>query len=279
MTNPEQQPFTEGAAAVELDQEPHQVETLRPMQVAIPTNPGEMLYLAMSQGKGFDELQKFMDFKDRWEAGEARKAFVLAMSKFKANDIHISKDKANLQYSSRYTTLGNLVETVTPYLSQNGLSAKWDLEQSAQKIKVTCIITHSLGHSEQVALEGAPDTTGQKNAIQQIKSTITYLKAATFESICGLASSDANMDDDGNGFQQKAPVKDAKGTEIPQVDVEAVCAQIAKATTIPELVQVFNTAFALAQKAKDRPTMDALLQAQKRRQAELKPVKKEGGAK
>jgi hypothetical protein len=42
------------------------------------------------------------------------------------------------------------------------------------------------------------DTSGAKNVIQQIKSTITYLKAVTFESICGLASTDATVDDDGN---------------------------------------------------------------------------------
>ena len=55
--------------------------------------------------------------------------------------------------------------------------------------------------------------------------------------------------------------------------------EIAKAATMPALVQIFNSAFALAQKAKDRPAMDALLNAQKRRQAELKPpvTQKEGG--
>jgi hypothetical protein len=42
------------------------------------------------------------------------------------------------------------------------------------------------------------DGSGAKNPIQQIKSTITYLKGVTFESITGLASTDDNVDDDGN---------------------------------------------------------------------------------
>lgn len=267
-------PNIDGAAAVQLTPESQRIMTLQPAAVAIPTNPAEMLYLAMSRGSNMDELQKFMDLKDRWEASEARKAFVAAMSRFKANDIVVSKDKANLQYSSRYTTLGNLVSTVTPFLSKEGLSAKWDLEQPPGKIKVTCILTHSMGHSECVWMEAPPDGSGTKNPIQQIKSTITYLKACTFESICGLASTDANLDDDGNGFHQKAPAKDAKGNEIPQVDVESACSQIANAKTMPELVHAFNTAFAIAQKGKDRPAMDALLEAQKKRQAQLKPAAK-----
>ena len=267
-------PFTEGSAAVELAPEPQRVATVQPMAMAqpIPTNPAEMLYLAMSRGSGMDEIQKFMDLKDRWEAAEARKAFVMAMSRFKANDIHVSKDKANLQYSSRYTTLGNLVSTVTPFLSQNGLSASWDIDQSSAKIKVTCIITHSLGHSESVWMEAPPDSSGAKNPIQQIKSTITYLKACTFESICGLAATDANLDDDGNGHHQRPLAKDASGAEVPTVDVQAECTRIATAKTLPELVQVFNAAYAIAQKGKDRAAMDALLEAQKRRQSELKPA-------
>lgn len=265
-------PILDGAAAPELA-EPQRLIPIQQMAPAmIPTNPAEMLYLAMSRGSGMDEIQKFMDLKDRWEASEARKAFVLAMSRFKANDIHVSRDRVNIQYSSRYTTLGNLVSTVTPFLSQNGLSASWDIDQSSAKIKVICIITHSMGHSESVWMEAPPDNSGAKNPIQQIKSTITYLKACTFESICGLASTDANLDDDGNGSHQRAPVRDSKGVEVPPIDTEAECARIAAAKTMPELVQIFNSAFAIAQKGKDRPAMDALLEAQKRRQAELKPA-------
>ncbi|WP_241085163.1 hypothetical protein [Candidatus Vondammii sp. HM_W22] len=40
---------------------------------------------------------------------------------------------------------------------------------------------------------------GSKNPIQQIKSTITYLKIATYEAVTGIASTEGNVDDDGNG--------------------------------------------------------------------------------
>jgi hypothetical protein len=82
-------------------------------------------------------------------------------------------------------------------MSECGLSHNWDIDQQNQ-ITVTCIVTHNMGHSESVKMTAPPDGSGSKNPIQQIKSTITYLKAATFESIMGLASSDANYDDDGN---------------------------------------------------------------------------------
>lgn len=72
-----------------------------------------------------------------------------------------------------------------------------------KKISVTCVVTHVLGHSEKVEAFAPADSSGAKNPIQGIKSTITYLKSVTLESILGLASTDANCDDDGNAASGK----------------------------------------------------------------------------
>lgn len=160
-------------------------------------SPAEMIRAAVTGGADLDKLEKLLTLQERWEANEAKKAYVQAMSDFKTNAPIVTKDKENKQYGSKYTTLANLVNTVNPELSKNGLSASWDIFQNGT-IKVTCKLTHKLGHSETAEASAPADISGTKNAIQQIKSTITYLKAVTFESICGLASTDANLDDDGN---------------------------------------------------------------------------------
>ena len=155
-------------------------------------------YALKQEGVTVDQLEKLLIIEERYKAGQAKQAFHKAVAAFKANPPKITKDKANKQYNSMYTTLGNLVNTVNPELSKQGLSANWEIEQNSI-IKVTCILTHMLGHSEKTSAQAPADTSGAKNAIQQIKSTITYLKAVTFESITGLASTDANLDDDGAG--------------------------------------------------------------------------------
>ena len=159
-------------------------------------SPAEMIRMAVAGGADLEKLEKLLGLQERWEANEARKAFHQAMADFKANSPRITRDKKNKQYDSMYTTLGNLVNTVNPELSKNGLSASWDIKQNGI-ISVTCKITHKLGHSECSSASAPSDASGSKNAIQQIKSTVTYLKAVTFEAITGLASSEANLDDDG----------------------------------------------------------------------------------
>ena len=159
-------------------------------------SPNELISLAINKGLDLEKLEKLLNLKERYEANEAKKAFVRAMTAFKSESPKVTKDKNNKQYNSKYTSLSNLVNTVNPVLSKHGLSASWDIEQNGI-IKVTCRITHESWHSETASASAPADVSGAKNAIQQIKSTITYLKAVTFESICGLASSEANLDDDG----------------------------------------------------------------------------------
>ena len=180
-----------------------------------------------------DKLNALLAVKERWEAGEAKKAYTEAMTEFKTSAPIVTKDRDNKQYESKYTSIGNLVNTVNPHLSKYGLSARWDIDQS-NGIKVTCVMTHRLGHSESTSMSGPPDNSGKKNPLQEIKSTITYLKAATFEAITGLASTDANSDDDGN-------------QGMPQDEFEAFAKRIRDATTKDKAKDVWRESVKAAQ--------------------------------
>lgn len=173
------------------------------LPMATGSKPGDLIVHAMNNGASMDQLERLYDLQVKYEANEARKAFAAAKAQFKAETIVVVRDKFNKQYSSQYSSLGNLVNTVTPYLSKHGLSADWSIAQANNQITVTCILSHSMGHSEQVEFTVPPDTAGAKNPIQAIKSSITYAKSVTYESVCGMASTDANCDDDGNESSAK----------------------------------------------------------------------------
>lgn len=164
-----------------------------------PATPMQMLQLAISQSTDMERLKTLMDLQERWEANQAKKAFNVALAAFKKNPPVVVKDLLNTQYNSMYTSLGNLVNTVNERLGEYGLSASWDIEQSPETIKVTCILEHVDGHSRRVSIESPPDESGSKNDLQKIRSTLTYLRGSTFEAVTGIASRIGNQDDDGNG--------------------------------------------------------------------------------
>jgi len=200
----------------------------RPQHALVPMGdltPIQMLGIAVQRGADLEYLKQLMDLKDRWEAAEARKAFNTALAAFKKNPPVVVKDMLNKQYGSTYTSLGNLVNTVNAVLGEYGLSASWKVEQG-ELIKVTCILEHIDGHSKQVTIEGPKDVSGAKNTLQQIRSTLTYLKGDTFEAVTGIASKVGNVDDDGNGAGKKEPAPE--GYEAWKADMTALADEGAK---------------------------------------------------
>jgi hypothetical protein len=92
-----------------------------------------------------------------------------------------------------------------PLLSKNGLTHSWDTQQDANGlVTVTCHVEHAAGHSKSVTLRAMPDSSGAKNSVQAIGSTITYLARYTFLAALGIAQAD--LDDDGAGSGGEAKV-------------------------------------------------------------------------
>lgn len=185
------------------------MDSMPPAQTLVTTDNPYMVMAsrALELGK-VDEMSKLLDLQFKWENEQARKAYIAAMAAFKRSPLVITKDKENKQYGSMYTTLGNLINTGSEAMAPFGLNADFNVEQSDKIIKVTCTLSHEAGFTKSVTMEGAPDNSGAKNSIQQIKSTVTYLRGATFEAVTGLASQEKagiNPADDGNGAGKGKP--------------------------------------------------------------------------
>lgn len=166
--------------------------------------PAQMIQVALEKEAGMETIERLLAVQERWEAGEARKAFVRAMANFKAGAPSISKNR-KVRYENRnngvtsydHASLDHILDTVGPEMSRAGLSHSWRTEQRDGFIYVTCRLTHELGHFEETTLFGMPDNSGGKNAVQAVGSTVSYLQRYTFLAVAGLATGD--MDDDGQG--------------------------------------------------------------------------------
>lgn len=178
--------------------------------------PVDMLHQAVSQGASIEVLEKLMGLQERWEKNQARKAFDEAMSAAKAEIPTIKKNR-QVGFESKKTgaartdykheDLAEIARTVDPILSKHGLSYRFRTTSAVNEpVTVTCIISHRLGHSEENTLSAGRDETGNKNSIQAMGSTVTYLQRYTLKAALGLAASN---DDDG-----KSAVTDELITEV-----------------------------------------------------------------
>jgi hypothetical protein len=159
-------------------------------------------------------LEKILIIQERFDALQAKKAYNEAMTAFKANPPKIFKDKEVKFKTTKGTTqykharLSKATETINEALSQHGLTAAWIPSQNNENITITCRITHIKGHFEEASLTGPPDTSGNKNPLQAINSTVSYLERYTLFALTGLAS----YEQDGDGGEpdlQPTPMESA----------------------------------------------------------------------
>lgn len=166
--------------------------------VEVQGNPSDAVRYALKQeGVTVDQLEKLLVIQERYESNQARKEYHSAMSSFKENPPKIDKDKSVSfgagKAAYKHASLYNVTQKVSEALSKHGLSASWSTKQNGT-IAVTCKITHVKGHSEETTLSAPSDVSGNKNPIQAIGSTVTYLERYTLLALCGLATFDADDD-------------------------------------------------------------------------------------
>ena len=203
---------------------------------AEPTSltPMTLINMAVSQGADTDKLKQLMDLQERWEANEARKAYVQAISAFKADPPSIYKTKLVAFGNTRYkhAMIGDVNAVIIDCLTKHGLSHRWEVDQS-NGITVSCIITHALGHSEMTKMTAPADTSGQKNSIQAIASTVTYLQRYTLLAATGITTMDM-PDDDGKGGV-KEPIKTKSQQVKEQIYQKDYTDDLNNANTLDEL--------------------------------------------
>lgn len=162
-------------------------------------NPMSMIDRALSSGASPETLEKLLMLQERWEAAQARKAFIESMSKAKAKFGPLLKKHDGYSSRYKYETLPDVITAVDDALRSEGFSYDWETEDMPDgRIRVTCVITHEQGHIRRNSLAGDPkdtaDAKANMNGLQRMGGAVTYLQRYTLKAALGIA---ADTDTDG----------------------------------------------------------------------------------
>jgi hypothetical protein len=241
--------------------------------IAQTATPMDLVRIALERGVDIDTLTKVMALQERFEQNEARKAYNAAIATFKENPPEIVKNaqatfegKNNSSVTYDWATLDQVCAAIVSGLAKVGITHSWktDQTQSGGWIKVTCILTHTRGHSDETSLLGQPDNTGSKNALQAIGSTVSYLERYTLLALAGMAV--RGQDNDGRQAVIEAGANGAAGA----LTWEDNCKKLAAATTEAELRGHFGEFYRAASAARDKAAQAAYISAKMARLKQLK---------
>ena len=138
---------------------------------------------------------------------KAETAFNAAKIEMRKDLPKIGKNKSNSQTNSKYVDLEKIKDAIDPVLSKHGFDVHYENYFPADKIGVTCILSHVQGHSQRNSVELPADGSGikgtaNKTPVHAIASSITY---AERYALCGLLGINTG-DNDGQSINDKTAV-------------------------------------------------------------------------
>lgn len=197
-----------------------EITTIEP-QAALPVHNESSAIISMIERAAInpqvdiDKMERLLQMQERIIERDAKVSFNRAFAAAKAEMPAIIKNRKG--HNSSYADFAQLSNVVDPVLGKHGLSYRFRTKQD-DLIHVTCVLSHTDGHSEENTLSSKADVGGAKNATQAIGSAQTYLMRYSLLSSLGIAPTD---DDDGKQANMGEAVTDDQILKLRDL-IEAV---------------------------------------------------------
>lgn len=145
-----------------------------------------------------ERMERLLQMHERLVAGQAKAAYAAALARLQPKLPMIS-ERGSIKNSagtvqSKYAFWEDIVTVITPVLAAEGFSLSFRTGNANQRIQITGVLAHAQGHSEETTLDLPADTSGSKNAVQAVASSVSYGKRYTAGALLNLRTGE--LDDD-----------------------------------------------------------------------------------
>ncbi len=180
-----------------------------------------------------DKMARLLELRDKELARRAELAYSRAYARMQAKLPVIGERGEILNKSgkvqSKYALWEDINEAIKPVLTKHGFSLSFRVNTADSVIRVTAVLQHKEGHSEETTVNLPVDVSDYRNPVQSTGSSISYGKRYSAAAILNLVSKDGlETDDDGQAAGLKVISKE-QFKELMELigetntDVEAFC--------------------------------------------------------
>lgn len=176
--------------------------------------------MVQSQNIDADKLEKMLNMQERIMRVNAEAAFSAAMNACQAEMPRVKKngtisftDKNNVERKTPFARLEDIDRAIRPIYQKHGFAVRYNQTKTPDgRPIVICKVSHIGGHTEVSEMELPLDTSGSKNNLQAMGSTISYAKRYLITNNFNIVTEGA--DDDGNADM---PINEEQVKEIKEL--------------------------------------------------------------
>ena len=149
-----------------------------------------------------DRIERMYVMYERAAVRNAKASYDAALSLMQPSLPIITK-RGKGHNNKAYALWEDIAEAVTSVTAQHGFSLTFRVKPLDKSVEVTAVLAHRDGHREETAFPFPLDTSGAKNPIQAVGSSISYGKRYTASALLNVIATDE--DDDGDrAIKQKS---------------------------------------------------------------------------
>lgn len=158
-----------------------------------------------------DKMERLLSMKERIDKEENSRQFNSDMASMQIEMPSIAERGTG--HNIKYATFEDINDVAKPIMSKYGFAVSFKVVETDKGVRVTGLLLHRSGHREETEMTFPSDTSGSKNAVQAIGSSISYAKRYI---MCAMLNITTRGEDD-NGF---AAVPFAPLTEMQQQTIQ-----------------------------------------------------------
>lgn len=160
-----------------------------------------------------EKMERLLALKQKIDDDHRRQVFMAALARVQQKIPHINKAGRIIvkgQEVSRYARLEDIDRVVRPILAEEGLAVSFDTEPHNNNVRVICRLSHEMGHSETKQVDLPIDTSGYKNVVQGVGSTVAYGRRI----LCKMWFNVIEEGEDIDGHPEPVPLTEAQRNSI-----------------------------------------------------------------
>lgn len=163
-----------------------------------------------------DKMERLLSMKERIDKEENSRQFNADMASMQIEMPSVAERGTG--HNIKYATFEDINDVAKPIMSKYGFAISFKVVEVEKGVRVTGLLLHRSGHREETEMTFPSDTSGSKNAVQALGSSISYAKRYI---MCAMLNITTRGEDD-NGF---AAVPDATVSFAQAAELNALLAR------------------------------------------------------
>jgi len=157
-----------------------------------------------------EKLERLLDMQERIMTRSAMEQFNAAMAMMQ--DELPSIAERGKAHNTKYATFEDINDVAKPIMKRHGFAVSFRVHNIQGGIEVTGVLMHKGGHREETTMTLPLDTSGSKNAVQAVGSSVSYGKRYVMSAMLNITT--RGQDDDG---ESAAPTKRVTSFQAAQL--------------------------------------------------------------